>query len=254
MINHIRTLLLNRDPEAIDTSAIGHEFVPPEFRAVPLPQGLLSIRTVLFGSRPDSFGMNYRLRQFMPFLHSANAEQHTLKPDKRTTYLNSSVDFFQITYGVTTIPKLGTPLVSVGSSGEFRFSDTNTLEQRWRGSVVSAPSGTSENGVVELVAGVSDPVPLPGMKPLYLKLMSGNAGDTFEILLRQRPAVDLAALPAQLAPVLTPEVQQALFGLPPYETPFRQVQLWSALPQLQFQLAGVLLALAYRTDKLRRGE
>lgn len=253
MINHIRTLLLNRSSAQIDTAALGHEFVPPDFRQVALPQELTRVRSVLFGSNPDSVGMNYRLRQFMPFLHSPGMLSFTTDPDNRITYQNTDSAFFTAAYGLVAIPRLGSPVLSIGSHPSLDLSDTGKLEHRWYGTVVAAPTGSETPNTIELVAGSSAEVPVPGFKLATVRLLSGSAGDTFELFLRQRPAVDIAELVPTLNSVMGPDIDTALFGQPPYAMPFRDFKAWSLLPHLQFQLAGVLFALAYRTDKIRRG-
>jgi hypothetical protein len=64
--------------------------------------------------------------------------------------------------------------------------------------------------------------------------------------------VSLAALPGRLEAVLTEEVAHALFG-DTGTAPFSVFRAWwEESQQLHFRLSGVLLALALRTDDIRR--
>lgn len=85
MINHVRTLLLNRNLP--NNSQYGSEYTDPSF--VPLlltPHGEV-IHETLFGSDPDELTLNYRVSQYLNLLYS----DPEIKPyldliDPRNTY------------------------------------------------------------------------------------------------------------------------------------------------------------------------
>lgn len=253
MINHVRTLLLNLDPRSVSPENTGYEFVPPDYQYITLPMTLERVRQTLFGNSPDAVGRNYRLRQFLPILHAPDVEPFTLKPDSRITYLPATSVFFDRALGVSCTPTIGEPVVAVTYTGDAYSANDNVLERRWYGTVVTSPSLLPlPANFVELTTGDSSPVSLPGFSVANLSLASGNAGDAFEIVLRRRPAANVAALAATLQSVMTPATLSALFGATP-SGDFIQFQEWWGSTNFVFKMAGVLLALAYRTDLIRQG-
>jgi hypothetical protein len=85
VINHVRTLLLNRDGEG-NSPGPGEEYTPPAYREVELPPELQKVRDVLFGASPDRRMLLYRLRQFMALLHSTPLSPFVTMDDPRITY------------------------------------------------------------------------------------------------------------------------------------------------------------------------
>jgi hypothetical protein len=253
MINHVRTLLLNLDPRSASPENTGYEFVPPDYQYVTLPMALERVRHTLFGNSPDAVGRNYRLRQFLPILHCPEVEPFTLKPDSRITYLPATTVFFDRPLGLSCTPTIGEPLVAITYTGDAYSANDNVLERRWYGTVVASPSLLPiPPNFVELVAGDSSPVTLPGFNVANLSLASGEVGDAFELVLRRRPAMNVAALAAALQSMMTPATASALFGVAPAGD-FAQFHEWWSSTNFVFKMAGVLLALAYRTDHIRQG-
>jgi hypothetical protein len=68
VINHCRTLLLNRDGRGYVVGVPGEEYTPPEFRAVALPRALQRVWQCLFGTDPDRPYLHYRVRQYLALL------------------------------------------------------------------------------------------------------------------------------------------------------------------------------------------
>lgn len=85
MINHIRTLLLNRTAD--DSTEIGDEYVPSSFRAKELTPRLAAIRATIFGATPDRLMLNYRLYQLMAAAHESSLAGMLTLADPRITYL-----------------------------------------------------------------------------------------------------------------------------------------------------------------------
>lgn len=96
MINHARTLLLNRRARdnhiTTDTAA---EYVPTEFFPVNLTNELRLVRRVLFGSNPDQRFINLRLRELMGYVHQTEFAQYVYDLDPRVTYWPSQPDDFK---------------------------------------------------------------------------------------------------------------------------------------------------------------
>jgi hypothetical protein len=85
MINHIRTLLLNR--RAVDVAdVVGSEYVPPTYFPVALPPELAGIHRVLYPGALDVFGEQEVTARLMQLLHQPELAQLTLRYDPRVTY------------------------------------------------------------------------------------------------------------------------------------------------------------------------
>jgi hypothetical protein len=107
MINHIRTLLLNRDGDhGYGYDYPGEEFVLPTFRAKTVPTFLKGALRSLFGSNPDRLYLNYRMRQIASLLHSTELEEFVVLPDSRVTYWPMVADNFLDSFGTTAVPIL----------------------------------------------------------------------------------------------------------------------------------------------------
>ncbi len=98
MINHARTLLLNRsgDKRPGITAAVNsqpesssffmEEYVPPLFHPVVLPAALAYAHGLLFGQGADDAYVNFRAAQYMRILHSTEFVDYVLALDPRVTY------------------------------------------------------------------------------------------------------------------------------------------------------------------------
>lgn len=69
MINHVATLLRNRDGTGSPSDAFGF-YTPPAYRAVALPPALARIQALLMGWAPDAQMRDIRVRQFIAILES----------------------------------------------------------------------------------------------------------------------------------------------------------------------------------------
>jgi len=85
MINHVRTLLLNRRATDME-GALGYEYVDPHFFPVALPIPLDRIRKILIPAGLDAFGQHDVISRLMQLLHHADLEAYTFANDSRITY------------------------------------------------------------------------------------------------------------------------------------------------------------------------
>lgn len=260
MINHCRTLLLNRDSTQASISNFGHEYVPPTFRAVHLPTSLQRVSRALFGVVPDVAGMNYRLRQLAALWHTREIEPYVLRTDARITYDPYDVRLFVESHRPRVEQLRGITNVSFVIEPDALLSDSGRLQYNWLcfGSDPETydPDEPQPPERLQLPpswsGSLSDPILLPGSGGVSIRLHDGSlaAENRFNVSLIKRPAVPLAELPNRVRQILTEEVQQALFGTEPDFAIFRE--WWNDSPQLHFQLSGISLALAYRIDILRK--
>jgi hypothetical protein len=263
VINHVRTLLLNQSPSRLSPAQFGYEFVPASYGPVPLPGILTSLIRTLFGSAPDAAGMNYRLRQYAGLLHAPEIVSQTLADDSRFTYSLEDTRLFLESHQPLVAQIAGNTPVSFTMLPDALKTESNKLEYRW--TVIGSDSGTYGTQDLDQYTvqapptwanGLSAPVLLPNSGGISVMLGGGNSMPTssrLQVSLIKRPKVELAAIPAAVTRVLTEGVAAALFGA---GTPGRFKQFadwWYGSDQLHFQLGGVLLALAHRTDLIRQG-
>lgn len=87
MINHVRTLLINR--KLPNKSQYGSEYTDPSFNPIVLTPHSQTIHETLFGSDPDELTLNYRAAQYLNLLYSdPEAKKFLDKIDPRNTYRN----------------------------------------------------------------------------------------------------------------------------------------------------------------------
>jgi hypothetical protein len=85
VINHVRTLLRNTEPEPY-AGAPGQEIVDPSFRPVDLPAPRASVRAARGGPRPDRAALDLKLRRYLAVLHSTGLAAYVTAADDRVTY------------------------------------------------------------------------------------------------------------------------------------------------------------------------
>ena len=265
MLNHVRTLLLNQAWDAQPGPDFpGEELIPNGFGGLELPSYLDRLRGVLFGADPDREYLNYRLRQFMALLHATPLVEFVTSLDPRISYneflaedLYSDALFlprFQQVSGNegTQLFFQGAP-VAPDSAGRMRFLYTinvlspDTVE-------VERTSSPPQAEILDLnfQAGLSGPVALAG-SGYSCKLTSDSPAESWRITIHNRPQRELGELAARLRSIGEQNLLK-LFGPAPRE-PYRTFRnLWEQHPELPFSLGGLLLAMAYRTEEVRRGQ
>lgn len=83
-VNHFRTVLRNRRPDAI--AVPGDELVDTTFQPRKLPAVLQKAHAAIFGQLPDSVALNYRLAQLLPCLYCEELREWTEEASPRITY------------------------------------------------------------------------------------------------------------------------------------------------------------------------
>ena len=252
MVNHFRTLLANLSGG--DGAAIGHEYIPENFRPVRLPSTLLRVRRALFGADPDRSGVNFRIRQYLPLLHRPDFEPLLAAFDSRITY---SLDdrrlfdlpetpIFTITAGSASPVAYGTPPSNTNGRLEHGWTivatDTNEID------ISSTTTVASTSTVVTWANGLSGIISLPDGGSFGIRLSGTSIAAPTRIVIRlyTKPAQTLAEVAASLRSVITPDVAVDLFG---DRADFRE--LWEGSTRLDDNLAGVLLGLGYATERVR---
>lgn len=261
MVNHVRTLLLNRNgSDVADLRVAGAELVPSDYRAVTLPSWLQGVRAALFGTAPDLLMMNYRLQQFLAVLHATELHEHVLAYDPRISYRpRRRADFFTDAFYYRALPGSGAPS-SLYLQGTPRADDAaGRMEWSWqvRLDVGEAqvwrlqPSAQLNPDVTALTYTdyLSQPVALPG-SGLYFQAASQQANWTIEA--RGRPRRGLGDILRDLEALLDGNLGGPLFGADLDQEPDATYRrLWQEDDRDLYRLGAVLLAVARRTERLR---
>jgi hypothetical protein len=126
MINHARTLLLNKAyKDNHITRDTGAEYVPLEFVPVRLSNELKLLRRVLFGSNPDARFINLRVRELMSYIHQTELADYVHALDHRMTYWPLSVvDFYDTSKKTVTITQLNGPPQRLTIIGDYQADNS----------------------------------------------------------------------------------------------------------------------------------
>lgn len=250
MINHLRTLLLNQTGNTGQGPDFpGAEYVPPDYRARPLPPYLVVAQQALFGTNPSPLYRNYWLWQIMQLLHSTELEEYVLALDSRVTYLRDGAPFFTGVFGTAVTQSAGDTAAlyvagadAVAPGGVWTVDVADGIARVVR----EQPPQTDETSLT-FVRGLSQPVPLSG-SGLTVRCHE-DATASWRVTSAARPTQNLGDLLAQLTHAMAPYLL-TLFGASPVE-PFRTFQqVYQLHPLAPYKYGALLLALAYRIDAL----
>ena len=259
MFNHVRTLLVNRDG-ADGTTVLGDELTPATFKAGKLDGGQQAVRRILFGTDPDQYMLNYRVRQLLSLIHASPLVEFVTALDPRITYRFDTADLFADSYFAPTVFPLSgqaQDLRVIGSaaapdiSGQMRHSvrlemldgDTINVTQSYPLRSTTNDLGFDNGLSQKLKLGVS------GYE--FRVAETAGSGDSWLVEVLNRPQYDLAQLVANLKGVGEPALL-SLFGTARTEPLQTFKNLWFDNRELPLQLGGLVMALAYSTEA-RRG-
>lgn len=265
MLNHVRTLLLNRDGDNTPGADFpGEQAVPVAYRELELPAYLDSVRARLFGATPDRAMLNYRLWQYMTVLHATELGDYVLDYDERVTYLGSTRTelFDPATFRPAVLPLTGSPEAelhiqgsgdSPDASGRMRFdiaidiltSSTVQVQQK-------TPPAQSDVYTFTFTGGLSDRQPLGDTGYGFL-LSTNGPGYSWQVTGYNRPTYELGDIEMSLRGIGEPTILQ-LFGVNPSEPLKTFRNLWQNHTEMPYRLGGLLLAVAHRTEQVRRRE
>lgn len=257
MINHARTLLLNRDgADRPLPDFFLEELVEASFSAVSLPQFLRSVHTVLIGNSDNALA-NYRLRQYMKILHSTEFAEYVTALDPRVTYVNEK-DMLATPFGPSYAALNGSP-VALYFAGAV--DSAQRLAHDWvvevmdnvtvRSTYLQEPKEASV--VVGSSSGLTDLIPMVGQPGFKIRLGSDTplpVGAKWDVRFFTQPREDVANTFARLER-LSETTLAALF---PRRDPFNVFrELWKKHFMLQYKMSGLLLAYVYHAEEARAG-
>lgn len=259
MINHLRTLLRNRDGRGWSATVPGEEYAPPEFRALALPAPLKNVHAVLFGARPDLAFLNYRLRQYLTIVHASPLAEFVTALDPRITYLGADNIFIapniytpQVLALPGTLPALRTFGAPLAPDVTGRMQHIFRVDAVDSGTIQVARQSSPAQKVLfnpTFAGGLSSPMELPGAGYKFrVEVVAG--GEAWLVSFYNRPQWDLGQIAANLDS-LSFEAQTALFGTDAAEPYKSWRNLWNQHQELPTRLGAVVLALGYRMEELR---
>lgn len=260
MLNHARTLLMNRNGDASPgPDFFGEEAVPVAFKQLELPTFLNEIRLRLFGSEPDRSMLNYRLWQFMRLLHAGELAEFITDLDSRVSYVDSQrADLFSPQSYVPNVLQVAGANAALNIQGDPAPPDsTGRMFHQYRvvilsGSTVRVTQQTKpvKTDVFEytFTAGISDRQPL-GDSGYGFLLGTDNIGTEWRVEILNRPTLDLGEISASFESIGEP-ILVDLFGLAPDE-PFKTFRnLRNLNDEIPLKFGGLLLATIYRTNEV----
>ena len=309
MINHARTLLVNRPPvraDYVDGGYDGYEYIAPNFKPVTLPSRLLTLRKMLFGSNPDGLFVGLRARELMSYIHQTELAEYVYALDSRVTYWPemkeaSAADKQLIsiaqTYGsprrVIPVGELSA-IVSTGISYksysvvlgaenaettsafvrikmlETPYTITSTLVTLPTIPIIPLPQNnisikiaetnvnltasyllteSNDTLIIETFGAAGTPLVLEGFGGMAMSA-SVTPLAHWQISTRAKPPAAITTLLPSLE-ILGESVFLELFGVKPAEPYATFKNLWFDHPLPMYRLAGLVLALIYRTEEIR---
>jgi len=254
MLNHARTLLINRDTSH-QVRKLFWEPVPQNYTAVPLSNGLLRVRRVLFGDEPDLTMLYYRSRQLLSLLQASVFASVLTRHDPRITYQWTAKD--QISPEVYEPHVSGnTQPVYVVSRPESSGMPYGRMEYAFQVQADSVITVTAERPVPgsrifpgNWTNALSDEIPLSATGYVF-RMQQPEAPESFRINGIRRPSIELASLPGQLASV-GEEALVDLFSAGRGE-PWTSLQsAWLEASDFPDTLSAITAALILRTEERR---
>jgi hypothetical protein len=263
MFNHARTLLLNiSGSNNPGFDYLGEELVPADYGALELPSYVQNIRNFFFGVAPDRAMLNYRIRQMLTLVAQTDLQPYITDLDSRITYtLGEDNTFAQhVTWDSSINRYAGTTddVATVSGSPE-RPDYTGKMYYQFNIDILSStviqisrqtPPLKSQNLSLSLTDGLSETFDLY-YTGRNLRVNTINGGASWIVSGYLRPQVDLSTIAENLSSA-GDDILTELFGtkrIEPWNT-FRN--LWYDHPELSYKLGGLILALIYRTDKVRK--
>ncbi len=259
MINHARTLLLNRNGDnRPNPTYYLEEYVDPAYRALTLPGYLATVRNILIGANSDNAYANFRLREIMRTVDSTNYGNYITDLDPRVTYRRdrsvvqrgNSLTYTPITPG-TTLALVFVGELSVSQSVQ-RLQYDWTVEQITPTvvRVTSVQSGQSQDITFSYDSGISSLIPLIGQSNLFFRFIEGGSSTNGSVWLLEGFAQPDEELPDLLVP-LSQLGDAALYLLFPNRDPYTVFKnLWQQGIFWQDRLTGMALAYAYGANEV----
>lgn len=261
MINHARTLLINRSGGKQNLADLGEEFIPTDYISLELPVWLRSFWETLFGANPGNIYRNYVADQLLRIIYATDYWPYLLTFDSRITYgPDEPGEFAKTNYNLSW--SLSSTVLDVSRIGEI-IADNKTGIMRWSWSLsMLAGVATIKNlqskeehtaNIARLNEQLSAELPLPGSSVSILLFMNSINSSNWNA----SGTVDLLAKPSEALPDKLKRAGKLgdhffkLFGRTGEEPFVTFSNMWT-YGSLAEATAGLVLAMIYRTEEIRK--
>jgi hypothetical protein len=263
MVNHSRTLLLNRSGGGQSLHALGEEYIPEPFRAVSLPVWLRAYWETLLGTAPDNTYRNFVIDRLLRVVHATDYGGYLLTEDCRITYDPMAAGpFADAAYQLSWTVATGlTHLQSVDILGTLAADEKVGImavnyHLSWSSGVVTVTNLRTQNITERNVyesANLSKDIALPDtdmkLRMFFGSAVSSDWTGTMTLSTLARPVLDLSAK------IATCDQLQGhahtLFGREAVEPYLTLYGLWRQ-SQLPDRVAGLVLAMICRIHDIWR--
>lgn len=252
MINHVRTLLRNSAERG--GAYLGDQYVPTDAVNKQLPTWLASVWRVLFGASPDAVMLNWRLQQYLTFIHATELHGYAIRSDGRLTYWPFNTDILdRLLLGRTVNEGTGSGKKLWVIGNQFPETQDSRLLRQWDVTVVDSDTvsinhsdnnGTLQTTTAEYTTtdGASSLISLPDSS-LKIRFQTGGS-PRWQIEEVGLPALDLPDIVSQLEQIVTGETKTKLFT---NEQDLKDV--WDKSVILPYRIGSVALATAYKIEE-----
>lgn len=254
MINHVRTLLLNRGREGHPLTEYGEEYVSPSFIPRVLNRPMQTVRTMLFGSKPDRLFLNYRMRQIMELMHATPLAEDILADDSRITYLPFKDDLFDQAFQPQ-ITHIAGPDVRVHVTGSHVVNMSSGLSrQLWDIKVTATGEATIQKRYghrESLVASFAGDIGivLPGSQ-IRVFLHNAPVGYFMQVAAAARPEQDISQVLTSIVGSLGDGGLSDIFPMNAPDPVATWHRIWLNHNMAAMRYTALLLSVAYRTAQL----
>ena len=258
MINHARTLLLNRGPDGFGFDFPGEEYVPDDFKPRQLTPSLRFVHQSLFGTSPDRLFLNYRLRRIMSLLHSTELGEFVTRFDSRITYLPlNRTDMFDTLFnpvvtsitgwaGATYLSGQSTANDGLGKA-QFEWKLTVTAADTLQIVTQTSPITTTEAAYTAENM-LSSRIALPGTD-ITFRFQDAPVGTTWIITANARPVTPFSDVMSQLVSSFGDAGVSNIFPPLPIEPMKTFYAIWRKHQLAAYRYSALLLAVIERINE-----
>jgi hypothetical protein len=270
MINHVRTLLLNKNDlqGGLRSGTLGAEFIDNVFQPQLLPRNLQDMCTTLLPAGYTAYQCNMTLAAIMQLLHSPELEPYTLAQANRFTYDLNGITAARLRDAAIELTASRTGecdlelryalaaqrLSGLGSTMRW------TITQDTANSInVQFADGTLVRTNIKFASRYSNNVPLIN-DYLSFRLYSPTEQLTgkfrFDLICNTPVTVDFPQLLARYKHLdLRQSITDVVFDTyAPYASQITELhQIWRHAPELTLRVGAYTLGYAYQLERLRLG-
>lgn len=274
MINHVRTLLLNRTARAggLASDTPGAEYVPADYTPIRVPPALDDVRRAFLPDGLSSYQINFRLLGLMKLLHMPELEKYTLLLDPRYTYVFADNHMAALRDAAVTVDRWAYGDCDVTMSynhfnarrwthGVDTMKWCVTHFSTYGNSVDIACDGKKLQRLpIEMKGTASTYIPLvPDYLYVRFEAVSGMLSGQFRFDVTYQPAMPLDII-GTLAELTSLDNRTDLLGTVFVPWPAQQDtldalhDLWRYSPEAGVRFGAMLLAYAFRCERIRVGQ